>query len=67
MLRFILKRRIKDNVSTLEYENFYTLDVDCPELERHLLRGGCGEDMYDYTDLIGVEILETEQKQEEKP
>jgi hypothetical protein len=62
MVRFILKRVIKDNASGLESEHFETLDANVPELENRLLWGGCGEQSYDYTKLIGVEVL-PEQKQ----
>lgn len=62
MIRFILKRKIKDITSTLYSEHFETLDVDCAELEDKLLRGGCGEDSFDHTELISVEIIQAEQK-----
>jgi hypothetical protein len=62
MIRFILKRVIKNNISGLESEYFETLDLKLPELENRLLWGGCGEQSYDHTKLIGVEIL-AEQKQ----
>lgn len=59
MLRFILKRTIRDNISGgYESEAFVTVDVNVPEVERLLCRGGYGENGFDATRLIGVEIHE---------
>lgn len=57
MLRFIIRRRIKDQWSGLSDDGFETLDIDVPELERILSGGGCGEHSYDVRSLAGVEIL----------
>lgn len=61
MLRFILRRKTRDNESGLEGEGFYTIDADVPELERALGSGGIGHQGYDVTELIGVEQLEDAQ------
>ena len=60
MLRFILKQRVKNDISGVEFERLYTIDVDVPEVERALDSGGYGENGYDRTDLVGVEILRKE-------
>jgi hypothetical protein len=36
---------------------FRTLDVELPELEEALRSGGFGEDSYEVTELVGVELL----------
>jgi hypothetical protein len=53
MLRIILKRQIKEG--GLLSEGFETMDVDMPELEEKLKRGGFSENSYDYTTLVGIE------------
>lgn len=59
MIRFIIKRRI-DNMYDCVTENFETLDVDVPELEEALKRGGkmIGGPGYDISELVGVEVRE---------
>lgn len=59
MLRFILKRTVSDRHSGLQSEHFETVDIDVPELQALLLRGGSGMDEYDFTQLVGVEIKDT--------
>lgn len=62
MIRFILKRRTLDRGSGLAAEDYETLDLDVPELEARLLRGGMDpHGAYDRTDFAGVEILRTDQ------
>lgn len=56
-LRFILKRNIKDQYNGCEHEHLQTLDLEVPELEEALSGGGRGENGYDITSLLGVEIL----------
>ena len=56
MLRFILKREVKDGFNGLVSEGYQTLDLNVPELEAILQRGGFSETAYDQTTLIGVEI-----------
>ena len=57
MIRFILIRRWKDQNTGLETNTPYTLDVDLPLLERLLQGGGISETGYDYTELLGAEVL----------
>lgn len=57
MIRFILRRAIKDSNSSYEGATFYTLDVDVPELEKQLTRGGLGEDGYEIVTLFDVEVI----------
>lgn len=58
MIRFILKRRM-DNSYDCVSAHFETVDVDVPELEAMLRRGGqnIGGPGYDITELVGVEVL----------
>lgn len=56
MLRFILKREVKDGFNGLVSEGYQTLDLNVPELETALQQGGFSETAYDQTTLIGVEI-----------
>ena len=57
MLRFIVKRDTFDEINSMRRERHYTLDLDAPELEQELTRGGYGESGYDISTLIAVEIL----------
>lgn len=57
MLRFIVKRRTNDCYSGAMFSNLQTIDVDVPALESALDRGGYGEQGYDLTELVGVEVL----------
>jgi hypothetical protein len=57
VLRFIVQRKIAHH-NGLQTENLETLDADCPALENILRRGGLGESSYDYSELLGVEVME---------
>lgn len=57
MLRFILKSKVK-NVSGAEYECIHTYEYKMPDLQAKLCAGGFGEDTYDITELLGVEIID---------
>lgn len=61
MIRFILKRAIKDVTNQAEYELFETVDIECKELESKLFeRMGFSENGYDVTQLLGVELVKVE-------
>ena len=62
MIRFILKNRFKDPYCSEVIETIKTIDVDIPELESQLKKGGIQPDQFDLTDLIGVEVLKTSNK-----
>lgn len=57
MIRFILKRKHKADpdpgCGTVALE---TLDVQVPELEKVLRRGGVSQYSYDITELVGAEV-----------
>lgn len=58
MLRFIIKKRwasVPDGDA--RGEEFLTLDVDVPELEKRLRGGGMSQYGFEFYDLAGVEIL----------
>lgn len=57
MIRFIIRRKIKDQWNGLEEEVFETIDIDVPELEAALIGGGISENGYDIRVLLGCEIL----------
>jgi hypothetical protein len=57
MVRFILNRKHDDGHGAT-WEGYETLDIDVPELECALTRGGRGSG-YDITQLVGVEIRES--------
>ena len=57
MLKFILKRMIKDSNNGLESTVFITVDCRSEELELLLTKGGVSESGYDVTDMVGVEII----------
>lgn len=58
MIRFILKRR-HDNSYGATWTDHETLDVDVPQLQAALQRGGVnvGRPGFDLTELVGVQIL----------
>lgn len=57
MIRFILKRRIKDEWNGLYTEQIETFDLDLPLLEERMMRGGYGERSFDHTELLGIEVV----------
>lgn len=65
MLRFILTRRQQDHGFGTEFKYYFTLDIDVPELEEALTRGGSDETRYDESTLIGVEVLQCDKKAKE--
>ena len=56
MIRFILKRSRKHDSGYVEAD-FFTIDNDLEALERVLTMGGYGENTYDATSLVGVEVV----------
>ena len=61
MLRFVLKRHVVDHISGMNVVHPFTLDVDVPELERHLTSGGSGENGCDTVQLCCVEVRKGEE------
>lgn len=59
MLRFIIKREIKDGYNGLVDSGFETVDIDVPDLEHILTGGGFSEHSYDHRSLVGVEVRST--------
>jgi len=57
MIRFIFLNKFRCPQTGLETESFHTVDLDVPEIEKRLSGGGSGESGYDYTRLMGVELL----------
>ncbi len=59
MIRFIFARRVKNSHNGAETDFFETFDMDIPELENIIARGGQSETGYDITELVGIEVRET--------
>ena len=57
MLRFIIKRKVKCQYNGGEEEVFETVDAEVPGVEAMLRRGGFSEGGYDYSHLVGIELL----------
>ncbi|QDP50383.1 MAG: hypothetical protein Tp178MES00d2C33159851_173 [Prokaryotic dsDNA virus sp.] len=57
MLRFILRTEVKDPYNGARTTEFRTIDFYAPELASALSAGGRTEDGYEFTELVGVEIL----------
>lgn len=55
MLRFILQKKAK-NINGLKTITSYTLALKVPELEEALCQGGSSEDIYEYHELVGIEV-----------
>ena len=62
MLRFILERSETDANIGLVSRGHYTIDVDVPEIEAALQRGGRGEAGFEFHELVGVEVLPPNEK-----
>lgn len=61
MIRLIVECHESDFHSGLERRDFRTLDVELPELEALLRRGGRGEMGFESWRLLGAEVLEEQQ------
>lgn len=57
MLRFIFRHSTKDQNNGFETSGLVTLDIDVPEVENMLTRGGSSEAGYDFTDIEDIEVL----------
>lgn len=62
MLRFIVERHEMHYGPGIDRRDYFTLDIDLPELEGMLVRGGSGEGGFESWRLIGVEVLPTEKQ-----
>ena len=61
MLRFILKRQMKDEFEgSLHTDFLFTIVADVPELEVALRKGGKGLYGYDYSSFVGIEVFDDE-------
>jgi hypothetical protein len=56
MVRFILKRKYRDEHSGIQSFHHETVLCDVPELQEAMCRGGCSEMGYDVTELVGISI-----------
>lgn len=61
MLRFIIKSEV-GSCDHAPQKGFVTLDLEVPELEQLLMKGGSSQYGYEQYALEGVEILASKQK-----
>ena len=57
MIRMIFKRTVFDTNANLREEEFETKDIELPEVEKLLMRGGSGQGGFDCTSFVGLEII----------
>lgn len=57
MLRYILRTTFRDRFSGCEGSKLFTIDDDALQVENALLSGGRGEDCFERTELVGVEVI----------
>ena len=62
MIRFIIRQEAKLPCGLVD-ETFLTMDVEVPELESELTRGGFDEDSYQRRKLLAIEIIQTGQEE----
>ena len=60
MIRFILQTSYRYEASGMEGQDFHTLDLEVPELEKQLTSGGFGETGYQRTELRGAEVIRSD-------
>ena len=56
MIRFILKRKYRDEHSGMQSFHYETILCDVPELQSAMCRGGSSENGYDITEFVGISI-----------
>lgn len=64
MIRFILERKQKLECGA-ETERWYRIDGSIQLLEDALRSGGYGENTYDVSKLVGVELIDEQDEQDE--
>lgn len=57
MLRFVFQVSRLDGNTGLKTKGIETIDIDVPELESVITKGGLSENSYEVHDLFGIEIL----------
>ena len=58
MIRFVVERHEMQHSQGIDWRDYVTVDVDLPELEALLKRGGFGENGFEAWRLLGAEILQ---------
>lgn len=66
MIRLIIEMHEVQYGPGIDRRDYTTLDVDMPELEEMLKRGGKGEGGFESWRLLGVEILPAADQQKEE-
>lgn len=62
VIRFIIRHRGACHISAATWDDLTSIELDVPQLEEILTRGGKGESGFDRFELVGVEILEKVRK-----
>lgn len=57
MIRLLVECHKVDDSEDVNRKDYVTLDVDIPELEKMLTRGGYGEGRFETWRLIGAEVM----------
>lgn len=63
MLRFIIEHKFKHALNGCEGSCLLTIDHDIDYLETILRSGECSEDSFDRYDLLGVEMLKSNEEE----
>lgn len=57
MLKAILKRTWREEISGATGTQYLTVDFDAPEVEAQMRRGGLNETGFEVVELLGIEVL----------
>ena len=67
MIRFVVECHEMQYGPGIDRRDYVTVDVELPELEALLKRGGCGEGGFESWRLLGAEILPANQTAKRRP
>lgn len=65
MIRIILERKQFDAYAQDTARDLFTLDIECPELEQQLKRGGSGSSGWEVVRVLGAQVLPTSEAESE--
>jgi len=63
VIRFIIRRHLRDGWTGLATTGYETFDVDVPDLQYALMGGSSEDGSYDWRELVGVEVLPDSKEQ----
>ena len=58
MLRVIVRREFFYEFNQMRGVCHYTIDIEAPELQHELERGGMGESGYEFCSVVDIEVLQ---------